>query len=132
MRAYEFQRGPLPDLSGVGQNFLTDFIDYIVQNNLTNLIGLQVLGCGDDSMSELILDHGTVMVDSSIVKNIVPTRTTGWKFESANGNPRVCQANEAHAKIETGNHRVFNAGKPHPKLENVEDLKVALTEAGIL
>ncbi|KAI1200081.1 hypothetical protein F5X97DRAFT_321834 [Nemania serpens] len=130
--AYEFQEGPLPDLSGVGHGFLTDFVNYIVQNNLTNLIGLQVLGCCDGSMSELILDHGTVMLDSSVVKNTIPTRITGWSFESTNGTPRVCQSNETHSGMTSGNHKVFNAGKPHPKLENVEDLKAALVEAGVL
>lgn len=32
----------------------------------------------------------------------------------------------------TGNHKVFNTGKPHPKLENVNDLKAAPIEAGVL
>jgi hypothetical protein len=130
--AYELQDGPLPDLSAVGWGFLDEFINYIVRNNLTSLIGLQVLGCGDASMSELILDQGTVMLDSSIVKNTVPTRITGWKFESVDGNPRVCSANETNAQMTSGNHKVFNAGKPLPKLENAEDLKGALVVAGIL
>ncbi|KAI1756713.1 hypothetical protein F4782DRAFT_526391 [Xylaria castorea] len=116
--AYELQEGPLPDL--------------LSENNLTSLIGLQVLGCCDGSMSELILDHGTVMLESSVVKNILPARITGWSFESVNGTPRGCQANETHSAMTSGNHKVFNAGKPHPKLKNVEDLKAALDEAGIL
>lgn len=132
MCAYELQDGPLPDLSSVGPGFLDEFLAYILNNNLTSLIGLQVLGCGDGSMDELILDEGTVMVDSLSVKNTVPTRITGWKFETSDGNPRVCASNETHAKINTGNHRVFNAGKPIPKLENVEDLKAALAMAGVL
>lgn len=130
--AYELQDGPLPDLSSIGPGFLDEFLAYILNNNLTSLIGLQVLGCGDGSLEELILDEGTVMVDSLSVKNTVPTRITGWKFETFDGNPRVCASNETHAKINTGNHRVFNAGKPIPKLENVEDLKAALAMAGVL
>lgn len=130
--AYELQDGPLPDLSGVGPEFLDEFINYIVKNNLASLIGLQVLGCSDSSMSELILDHGTVMLESTYVKNTVPTRITGWKFEMTGGRPRVCSANETHAAMTSGNHKVFNAGKPLPKLENVDDLKAALTMAGIL
>ncbi|KAF2460063.1 hypothetical protein BDY21DRAFT_384470 [Lineolata rhizophorae] len=101
--AYEFQDGPLPDLSGVGQGFLPEFVNYIIRNNLTSLIGLQVLGCGDKSMSELILDQGTVMLDSSVVKNTLPTRVT-----------------------------VFNAGSPHPKLEIVKDLMLVLADVGVL
>ncbi|CAI7626068.1 unnamed protein product [Penicillium pancosmium] len=130
--AYELQDGPLPDLSGVGPGFLDEFIDYIVKNNLASLIGLQVLGCLDDSMSELILDQGTVMLESTYVKNTLPTRITGWKFEATDGRPRVCSANETHAVMTSGNHKVFNAGKPLPKLETVDDLKDSLAIAGVL
>ncbi|KAE8348271.1 hypothetical protein BDV28DRAFT_161496 [Aspergillus coremiiformis] len=130
--AYELQDGPLPDLSGVGPGFLDEFIDYIVKNNLASLIGLQVLGCLDDSMSELILDQGTVMLETTYVKNTVPTRITGWKFEATDGRPRVCSANETHAVMTSGNHKVFNAGKPLPKLETVDDLKDSLAIAGVL
>ncbi|OJD23111.1 hypothetical protein ACJ73_05543 [Blastomyces percursus] len=130
--AYELQDGPLPNLSHVGPRFLNDFTDYIVKNNLAGLIGLQVLGWGVRSMSELILDQGTVMLDSSCVKNTEPTRITGWRFESVNGNPRVCSANETHVQMTSGSHKVFNAGKPLPKLDNVEDLKAALTGCGVL
>ena len=72
------------------------------------------------------------MLDTSLVKNCEPTRVTGWLFDSSNGNPQVCIANETHSKMTTGNHEVFNAGKPLPKLENVEELKTALVEAGVL
>ncbi|KAK0721882.1 hypothetical protein B0T26DRAFT_850133 [Lasiosphaeria miniovina] len=136
-RAYEFQDGPPPDLTAVDENFLAEFSGYIVANNLTGLIGLQVLGhkgCSNRSMSELILDErsGTVMLDTSLVKNCRPARVTGWTFESVNGQPRVCQANETHTAMVKGNHKVFNAGKPHPKLENVDELKAALVGAGVI
>ncbi|KAI0402783.1 hypothetical protein F4802DRAFT_608487 [Xylaria palmicola] len=134
-RAYEFQGGPLPDLTNVEQNFLMEFSRYITAKNLVGLIGLQVLGngaCNNHSMSELILDQGTIMLDTSLVKNCQPTRITGWTFELSNGQPRVCQANETHSKMTSGNHKVFNAGKPLPKLENVDDLKAALIEAGVM
>lgn len=55
--AYKLQEGPLSDLSVVGHGFLTGFVNYIVHNNLTKLIGLQILGCCDGSMSELVLDY---------------------------------------------------------------------------
>ncbi|KND86528.1 hypothetical protein TOPH_08822 [Tolypocladium ophioglossoides CBS 100239] len=134
-RAYEFQDGPLPDLTNVDQDFLVEFSRYITAINLVGLIGLQVLGDGagnNHGMSELILDQGTIMLDTSLVKNCRLTRVTGWTFESCNGGPRVCMSNERHAAQTTGNHRVFNAGKPLPKLENVDDLKDALIEAGVM
>jgi hypothetical protein len=131
--AYEYQESPLPDLSSVDGGFLDDFVSYLTEHCITGLIGLQVLGeCNDQSMSELILDEGTVMLGSTVVKGCRSTRITGWKFEMVDGNPRVCQANERHAEMTSGNHKVFNAGKPLPKLDNVDDLKSALTEAGVL
>ncbi|KAK3375783.1 hypothetical protein B0T24DRAFT_718300 [Lasiosphaeria ovina] len=134
-RAYEFQDGPLPGLTAVGQNFLAEFSRYILANNLAGLIGLQVLGhegCSNRSMSELILDDSTIMLDTSLVKNCQPTRVTGWTFESSNGQPRVCQPNKTHASMTSGNHKVYNADKPLPKLENVDDLKAALVEADVM
>jgi len=108
----------MPDLSGVHEEFLQDFVHYLVSNDLTDLLGLQVLGeCGDQSMSELILGEGTVMLDSSAVKGCTPSRITSWRFDPEHGNPRVCQTNETHAKKTSGNHQFFNAGKPHQKLE---------------
>jgi hypothetical protein len=71
-------------------------------------------------------------MDSLSVKNTAPTRITGWKFETSDGNPRICASNETHSKINTSNHRVFNAGKPIPKLENAEDMKAALAMTGVL
>ncbi|KAI0870088.1 hypothetical protein GGS24DRAFT_476600 [Hypoxylon argillaceum] len=50
-------------------------------------------------MSRLILDHATVILKSSVVKNTLPIRITGWSFESVNDTPRACQSNEAHSKL---------------------------------
>ncbi|KAH8648115.1 hypothetical protein BGZ61DRAFT_376512, partial [Ilyonectria robusta] len=131
--AYEYQEAPMPDLSSVGKGFLDDLVDYLTKHSITGLIGLQVLGeCNGHSISELILDQGTVMLDLSVVKGCIPTRITGWKFEKVDGNPRIYQSNERHAEITSGNHKIFNTGKPLPKLDNVNNLKSALIKAGIL
>jgi hypothetical protein len=37
---YEYQDGPMPNLSSVRKEFFTDFVDYLVTNGLTNLLGL--------------------------------------------------------------------------------------------
>lgn len=111
------QDGPLPDLSKVKQGFLMEFFRYVSSNDLAGLIGLQVLGDGarnNHGMSEFILVQGTIMLDTSLVKNCQPTRVTGWTFETSNGSPRVCQSNETHSKMTSGNHKIFNAGKPLP------------------
>lgn len=41
--AYEYQDGPMPNLSGISKDFFVEFADYLVTNGLTNLLGLQVL-----------------------------------------------------------------------------------------
>jgi hypothetical protein len=132
--AYEYQDGPMLDLSSVGKEFFAGFIDYLITNDLTNLLGLQVLVDGmDQTMWELILDQRTVMLDAAVVRGCSPTRITGWRFEARDdGLPRVCQENEEHAKMTSGNHKVFNAGKPLPKLSDVDDLKKALINVEIL
>lgn len=48
---------------------LANFLGYIIKNNLRDIIGLQILGCSNHSMSELILEQANVMLDSSHVKS---------------------------------------------------------------
>ena len=123
----------MPDLTSVGKELFADFIDYLITNNLTNLLGLQVLiGGMDQAMQELILDQGTVMLDAAVVRGCSPTRITGWRFEARDGQPRVYQSNDTHSEMTSGNHKVFNAGKPQPKLSDVDDLKKALVDVGVL
>ncbi len=128
---YECQAGPLPDLSGVNSAFLPELAEYLIANELSELVGLQVIDPNPIHMLELILPQGTVMLDGSVLNGCVPTRQTGWKFESEDGEPRVCQANESHGQTATG-HDTYNKGDPHPRLETFQDLKHALVEAGIL
>ena len=131
--AYEYQDGPMPNLTIVGKDFLPEFVNYLVTNNLTHLLGLQVLIDGmDQTMWELVLDHGTVMLDAAVVRDCSPTRITGWRFEVRDGQPRVCQSNETHAEMTSGSHKVFNAGKPQPKLGDASDLKKALIDVNVL
>ena len=131
--AYEYQDGPSPDLSGIGKDFVVEFVNYLTRNSLTDVIGLQILMDGmDHDMWELILDQGTVMIDAAKLHGCVPTRITGWKFELSDGSPRVCATNETHSRMTTGNHKVFNVGKPQPKIDTVDDLKDALVNVGVL
>jgi len=128
---YEYQTGPIPDLSGINSTFLQELADYLNTNNLSTLVGLQIIDRNPTHMLELILPQGTVMLDISVLNGCVPTRQTGWKFESEDGEPRVCQANESHGQTAT-THEIYNKGDPHPRLETFQDLKHALVETGIL
>ncbi|KAI5295076.1 hypothetical protein KEM55_006343, partial [Ascosphaera atra] len=41
--AYEYQEGPLPDLSCIKAGFLEELTSYLRSNGLENVLGLQVL-----------------------------------------------------------------------------------------
>lgn len=128
---YEYQQGITPDMSKVSENFLAEFSNFLVENDLTKLIGLQILDPHLPEMFELILPGGTIMVEVSSLKGCNPTRRTGWRFGESNGQPRVCKPNETHARHANG-HDVFNAGAAHPPLTTFEDVKHALQRENIL
>jgi hypothetical protein len=128
---YEYQTGPVPDLSGVNSAFLPELADYLNTNNLSTLVGLQIIDQNPVYMLELILPLATVMLDITNLNGCVSTRQTGWKFEAENGEPRVCKSNETHGTYENG-HKIYNEGAPYPKLATFQDVKNALVGAGIL
>jgi len=129
---YEYQEGPMPDLSGVDEAFFPQLTDYITRNNLEGLLGLQVVdGNNTAQMLELILPNATVMLNESDLVGCNRTRQTGWKFMCNDGEPRVCKSNETHGTTANG-HVVYNEGQPHPKLETFQDLLAALADAGIM
>ncbi|KAF2185445.1 hypothetical protein K469DRAFT_738867 [Zopfia rhizophila CBS 207.26] len=128
---YEYQAGPMPDLSGVDKAFLPELADYLNGNNLAKLVGLQVVDDNPAQLLEFILPQATVMLDESDLVGCAPTRQTGWKFRYEDGEPRVCQSNESHGRTAT-THEIYNQGQPHPKLETFQQLKHALAEVGIM
>ena len=52
---YEYQTGPVPDLSEVNSAFLLELADYLNTNNLSMLVRLQVIDQNLAHMLELIL-----------------------------------------------------------------------------
>jgi len=128
---YEFQTGPSPDLSGVGNDFLPEFAEYLSKNKLSGHIGLQVIDTNSPSMLELVLPQATFMLDISALKDCVPTKQTGWKFEEENGNPRVCKGNEIHGTYKD-KHIIYNEGVAHSKPETCQDIINDFVKSGIL
>lgn len=128
---YEYQIGPLPVLSGVDSAFLLELEEYLIANKLSKLVGLQVIDPKPIDMLELILPQATIMLDISVLDACIPTRQTGWKFKSEDGEARVCKSNETHGQHANG-HDVYNEGAPHPKLETFQDVKNALMKENIL
>lgn len=69
----------MPDWSSVGKEFFADFIDYVITNGLTNLLGLQVLIDGmDQSMWELILDRGDCYIEKSSSAGLLANPNYYW------------------------------------------------------
>ncbi|KAM7196605.1 hypothetical protein V8F33_006104 [Rhypophila sp. PSN 637] len=130
-RPYEYQTGPIPDLSQVDEAFLQELANFLKANNLATLVGLQVIDPYPTQMLELVLPQGTIMLDVSNLNGCTPARQTRWQFGIENGEPRVCKSNETHGRHANG-HDIFNAGAPHPKLETFQDIKNALVRENIL
>jgi hypothetical protein len=62
---YEYQTGPGPDLSGVDSAFLPELADYLNTNNLSTLVGLQVIDQNPAHMLELVLPLGRLAGSSN-------------------------------------------------------------------
>jgi hypothetical protein len=71
---YEYQTGPVPDLSGVDSAFLPELADYLNTNNLSTLVGLQAIDQNPANMLEFILPQATVMLNVLDLNGCVPTR----------------------------------------------------------
>ena len=91
--------------------FQTHLVWYLQANELTTLLGLQVLGKqAPDNMCEFIIqNNGTVMLDSKELKNWTPHRVTG--FMSNQQGAAQPREGETHAKTVRGTHQVFTNDK---------------------
>jgi hypothetical protein len=128
--AYEYREGPLFNMADVKPEFFHDVIQYLLSNNLENLLGLQVLSNKPQEMlCEFVLgkEAGTVMVKESEANYGRISRVTGWSFEEKDG-VISCKGNDVHAEMKNGNHRIFQDSKPLP---DVYELRMALKKAGI-
>jgi hypothetical protein len=110
LQAYEYREGPITNLDGVDPAFFRDFIDYLQVNQLTTLLGLQILAKEvPDMMCEFVIEeNGTVMLDAKDVKAWIPYRTTGYTA-SVPGITEL-KGQESYAKIVRETHQVFVGG----------------------
>jgi len=128
--AYEYRYGPLADIDSVNPAFFSEFIDYLKAQDLTNVLGLQVLSKGaSKDMVEIVLQgSGTVMLDSDSAEVGSIYRTTGWVLGGEDG-ITTFKGGESHAKTTKGTHQVFIDGKP---LSTIDALMAALRGEGII
>ncbi|CAG8904820.1 unnamed protein product [Penicillium nalgiovense] len=111
MQAYEYREGSVPNLDGVDLSFFKHLADYVRDNDLESLLGLQVLAKDvPKMMCEFVLErNGTVMLDARDVKNWNPYWVTGF-IANELGMTELKGA-ESHTETTTGNHQVFISGK---------------------
>lgn len=118
LRAYEYHEGPpCADIPGLSQ-FLSLFCDYLKENNLQEVLGLQALSKTLSGLHRFEVDlecYGTVMLEEHEITHGGIFRTTGWMGQELSGS-------ESHAKTIRGTHQVFTSGKALPDIEAVKSL----------
>ncbi|KAF3484275.1 uncharacterized protein GIQ15_03599 [Arthroderma uncinatum] len=74
--AYEYQDGPMPDLSGIEPAFFTELIAYLIDNRLSAVLGLQVLGSRRNQALSFIhpTSKGLTITMDDAVRPAVKTR----------------------------------------------------------
>lgn len=129
LAAYEYREGRPINVSQINPSFFDEISGYLVENNLTDIIGLQVLSHGPSSpMIELVLGNtSTVMLDEAQAQYGKSYNTTGWHADPDEGDE--LKDGEKHAETTKGTHRVFVDKVP---LSNIMDLKDFLKKEEII
>lgn len=81
----------MPNLSRVDEAFLPKLANYLDENNLAKLVGLQVVDDNPAQLLEFIFPSATVMLNELDLVGCAPNKQTSW-----NGKLRDCQSNESH------------------------------------
>jgi hypothetical protein len=126
--AYEYREGEIPIKAAmVGPSFYDEVYKCLVQNDVTHLLGLQVLSPSDiaDQGMEFALAGATVIMPKSKVNGDV-YRMTGWTFHRNTDGTTSIKGNETHASVKGGPHTKFTDGK---WLTSIEDV-VSVLRAG--
>ncbi|KAM0513231.1 hypothetical protein ACHAPE_008079 [Trichoderma viride] len=110
MQAYEYREGPIASLDNVNPVFFEELVKYLQANDLTDLLGLEVLTEEvPEMMCEFVLENnGTVMLDSRDLKSWTPFRTTGFVYKPGMVD---LQGSQSHAKTVRHTHQVLIGGK---------------------
>lgn len=129
LQAYEYQVGPMPDMSQVDDAFFSEFSSYLLKHRLESIVGLEVLipQYKDQRVAELILSgHQTLMVDLALLSKGDSSTITAW---ISNRESNELTVGEVHVTERDGTHKTFNAGAPWPDLESIVN---ELQQAGII
>lgn len=121
---YEFRRRETT--VDVDPHFLEEFSDYVKENRLENILGLQVKAEHMEEMTEIVFTTWNVMLERKHVANRCEWIPTGW---TADEGIHSMTAHETHALID-GKHHPVNKGAPRTiwevesSMRNLDFLKV--------
>ncbi|KAJ8062838.1 hypothetical protein OCU04_008093 [Sclerotinia nivalis] len=117
---YEFRDGQAdPKANSIQSSFFQAFADYLKDNRLADLLGLELLDRPEDQRSlEFVLGvQGTVMPGKQDFITAFPYRITSWTFQAEVGGIVSCKGGTVHAaKKKDGKHQVFIDSKPLQQL----------------
>ena len=124
---YEYRGGPSTDSwKQVHPSFFSELAQYLVVNDLSGVLGLQVLNrptLPQEQMLEFVLgEKATAILREQDVNHGGIYRTTGWSFGQNDDGIISVKGSESHAKTTKGTHQVFINGKPLPTVEAVKDV----------
>ncbi|POR32585.1 Uncharacterized protein TPAR_07209 [Tolypocladium paradoxum] len=129
---YEYREGLPIEMTGVDTAFFAELAQYLKDNSLAGLLGLQAL-CGEppEDMVEFVLDggEGTVMLHRTAANYGRSYKVTDWRVQQQEGGIVEFKGGETHAETYVGTHRVFIDGKPLP---DVDSLKKLLAERDLI
>ena len=120
--AYEYREGDSP-AAKTNPAFFRELFEYLSTNQLTGLLGLEVLeDTSNGQVFEFVIaGEGTVMVKEEQVAHADPYRVTGWSFAEDHGIISV-KGHETHASLPNGPHHIFRDGKPLRSIDTVVEL----------
>ena len=125
--AYEYREGDAPKYAAETKPaFFRELFEYLSTNQLTGLLGLQVLENTSSQRLQasefVIAGEGTVMVEEAQVAYANTYRVTGWSFAKDQYGIVSYKGHETHASVPNGVHRIFTDGKRLGSIDAVVDL----------
>lgn len=101
--------------------FLFTVRDYLVRENLVNLVGIQFLtGNSFEDRNKFILSdqYGTIIINTNKTNTSIPRRITGWALERVIDSIIQLKGNEIYTATRKEPYTVFINGKADPAVSS--------------
>jgi hypothetical protein len=129
LEPYKFSEGSPADMLDGDSAFLSEMCAYLRDNQLSNLLGLEVIETTDNWVEFDLGHNGTVTLKQDQAKHGNLFKLTGFVYSKGEDGVRQLKGNNTHAETTTpGKHKVFIDSK----LKDEASLIEALLELGII